>query len=73
MARIPNNELDRLKHEVALVSLVESSGIELKKHGKGYLGLCPVSRVNYLVRSDGNYLGRFGFSLTMVFYGVLNT
>ena len=38
MARIPNNELDRLKREVALVRLVESSGIELKKHGKDYLG-----------------------------------
>ncbi len=39
MARIPNNELDRLKREVSLVRLVESSGIELKKHGKDYLGL----------------------------------
>lgn len=41
MARIPNDELDRLKREVSLVRLVESSGIELKKHGKDYLGLCP--------------------------------
>ncbi len=41
MARILNNELDRLKREVALVRLVESSSIELKKHGKDYLGLCP--------------------------------
>ncbi len=41
MARIPDNELDRLKREVALVRLVESTGIELKKHGKDYLGLCP--------------------------------
>ena len=38
MARIPNIELDHLKHEVALVRLVESSGIELEKHGKDYLG-----------------------------------
>lgn len=30
MARIPNNELDRLKSEVSLVRLVESSGIELE-------------------------------------------
>jgi len=30
-----------LKSEVLLVRLVESSGIELKKHGKDYLGLCP--------------------------------
>jgi hypothetical protein len=41
MARIPESELDRLKHEVSLVRLVEASGIELKKHGKDYLGLCP--------------------------------
>ena len=41
MARIPESELDRLKREVALVRLVESSGIELKKYGKDYLGLCP--------------------------------
>jgi len=31
MARITNNELDRLKREVSLVRLVELSGIELKK------------------------------------------
>ncbi len=40
MARIPDTELDRLKREVSLVRLVEFSGIELKKHGKDYLGLC---------------------------------
>ncbi len=41
MARIPNDEIDRLKREVVLMHLVESSGIKLKKHGKDYLGLCP--------------------------------
>ena len=41
MARIPESELDRLKREVSLVRLVESSGIALKQHGKDYLGLCP--------------------------------
>ena len=41
MARIPNIELDRIKREVSLVRLAESSSIELKKHGKDYLGLCP--------------------------------
>ena len=30
MARIPNNELDRLKRDISLLRLVESSGIELK-------------------------------------------
>ncbi|WP_456405762.1 CHC2 zinc finger domain-containing protein [Thiolapillus sp.] len=41
MARIPHTELDRLKREISLLRLVESSGIELKKHGKDWLGLCP--------------------------------
>ncbi len=41
MARISNAELDRIKREVSLIRLAESSSIELKKHGKDYLGLCP--------------------------------
>ena len=41
MARIPDTELDRFKREVSLMRLVESSGIELKKHGKDYRGFCP--------------------------------
>lgn len=41
MARIPDEQIDRLKQEVSLVRLVESQGIALKKHGKDYLGLCP--------------------------------
>ncbi len=44
MARIPNNELDRLKREVALVRLVESSGIKLKKTWQGLSRLVPVPR-----------------------------
>lgn len=46
MARIPESELDRLKREVSLVRLVESSGIDLKQHGKDYLGLCAYSRAS---------------------------
>ena len=41
MARIPEQEIERLKQEVSLISLVERQGITLKKHGKDYLGLCP--------------------------------
>ncbi|MFO7594300.1 MAG: CHC2 zinc finger domain-containing protein, partial [Pseudomonadota bacterium] len=41
MARIPDEQIERLKQEVSLVRLVESQGIALKKHGKDYLGLCP--------------------------------
>lgn len=41
MARIPDDQIERLKQEVSLVRLVEGQGITLKKHGKDYLGLCP--------------------------------
>lgn len=41
MARIPDNEIERLKRDVSLVRLAESSGIELKKKGQDWFGLCP--------------------------------
>ena len=41
MARIPDQEVERLKAEVSLVRLVEASGVELKKHGKDFHGRCP--------------------------------
>ncbi|HLP99423.1 MAG TPA: CHC2 zinc finger domain-containing protein [Sideroxyarcus sp.] len=41
MARIPDNELQRLKEEVAVQRLVEASGVALKKAGKDFLGRCP--------------------------------
>jgi DNA primase catalytic core len=41
MARIPDDEIERLKTEVSLVRLVESSGVELKKQGKDLVGRCP--------------------------------
>lgn len=40
MARIPEQELERLKTEVSVERLVEASGIELKKSGKDWLGKC---------------------------------
>jgi len=33
MARIPDEQVARLKTEVSIVRLVEAAGIELKKHG----------------------------------------
>jgi DNA primase len=42
MARIPDHEIERLKAEVSLLRLVESSGVELKRTGKDSLGRCPV-------------------------------
>jgi DNA primase len=41
MARIPEEEIERLKREVSLERLVAGFGIELKKHGAGLIGTCP--------------------------------
>jgi DNA primase catalytic core len=41
MARIPDNEITRIKSDISLQRLVESRGIKLKRHGKDLLGLCP--------------------------------
>ncbi|TVR48826.1 MAG: DNA primase, partial [Puniceicoccaceae bacterium] len=44
MARIPEEELERIKREVDLAALVRSRGIELKAHGsKDLAGLSPFS------------------------------
>src|SRR5580658_2952871 len=41
MARIPAEELERLKAEIAVERLVESAGIALKRAGEDLLGRCP--------------------------------
>jgi DNA primase len=41
MARIPDDQLERLKQEVSLQRLVEGKGIALKRHGSDLIGLCP--------------------------------
>jgi DNA primase len=41
MARIPEDELERLKNEISVQRLVEASGVELSKGGKNLLGKCP--------------------------------
>jgi DNA primase len=42
MARIPQEEIDRIKHEVRIEDLVRARGIELRKHGTSDLaGKCP--------------------------------
>jgi DNA primase catalytic core len=41
MARIPEQELERLKREIDLVALVRSKGVKLESHGKDLIGLCP--------------------------------
>ena len=42
MPRIPDEEIDRIKRETDLATLIRSRGIELKKHGtKDLIGRCP--------------------------------
>jgi DNA primase len=41
MARIPEQEIERLKSSVNLVTLVEASGLVLERRGADLVGLCP--------------------------------
>lgn len=41
MARIPPEELERLKREVSVERLAEARGVKLARHGADLLGLCP--------------------------------
>lgn len=42
MPRIPNDLLERIKHETPLRLLVERSGVALKVSGENLIGLCPM-------------------------------
>ncbi len=41
MARIPDDEIGRLKKEIAIERLVSGFGVELKRHGAELIGRCP--------------------------------
>jgi CHC2 zinc finger len=41
MARIAEEEIERLKREVSLERLAEARGVRLKRHGADLIGLCP--------------------------------
>ncbi len=41
MARIPDDELERIKSEVSLLDLAQRQGYEVKKQGKDYALCCP--------------------------------
>src|SRR6185503_15632939 len=41
MARLPDHELERLKHETDLVALVQAAGVVLRRHGADLVGRCP--------------------------------
>ena len=41
MARIPDDELARIKQETDLVALVQAAGVALRRHGANLVGRCP--------------------------------
>src|SRR5512141_842186 len=41
MARIPEEEIERLKSQISLERLAVAKGIKLRQHGENLLGLCP--------------------------------
>jgi DNA primase len=41
MARIPDEQIQRLKTEISVERLVTSFGVELKRHGANLVGRCP--------------------------------
>jgi len=41
MARIPEDEIERIKASSDLVALIQSRGVTLKKQGSNWTGLCP--------------------------------
>ena len=41
MARIPDTEIERIKRDQSVLELAQSKGIDFKKHGNDFIGLCP--------------------------------
>ena len=40
MVRIPADVIERLKHRINLVALIEAAGVELKRQGRDFVGRC---------------------------------
>lgn len=63
MARIPDAEIERLKDEVSLVRLVESSGLKLAKRGADMVANCPFhddATPSFVVTPAKNLFNCFG-------------
>jgi DNA primase catalytic core len=58
MARIPEDEVERLKREVSVQRLAEARGVKLVRHGANLLGKCPFhnDRTPSLVITPSNNL-----------------
>jgi len=63
MARIPDNELERIKQNISLLRLIESQGYEIKRHGKDYVICCPFHEdvsPSLVITPDKNLFHCFG-------------
>jgi len=58
MARVPDEEIERLKREVSLERLAEARGIQLTKRGADLVGLCifheDKNTPNFVITPDKN-------------------
>jgi DNA primase len=58
MARVPEEEIERLRRDISLERLVEARGIKLTRTGANLVGLCPfhndVNTPNLIVTPDKN-------------------
>lgn len=51
MARIPDEELRRLKHDIPIERLATARGVVLKPSGNNLIGLCPFRHAVELLRN----------------------
>ena len=81
MARIPEEEIERIKIEVPVADVARSVGIDLKPHGKNLIGLCVLHEdhePSFVVSEDKNLwhclgacqAGGTNYDLVMKAYGV---
>jgi len=63
MPRIPDNELERMKHNISLLRMIESQGYEITKRGKDYVTRCPFhddATPSLVITPDKNLFHCFG-------------
>jgi DNA primase catalytic core len=63
MARIPNEQIERIKQDISLFRLIESQGHPLKKHGKDFSLSCPFhddETASLIITPNKNLFNCFG-------------
>ena len=61
--QIPNDAIEKLKREIDLVELLRRHGVQLKKRGRSYVGLCPFheeQKPSFTVNPSTNLYHCFG-------------